>query len=56
MAATEDVAAAEAANNLSGWAYVRAAGLLGQEGGNMNQGARFLLPERLQLCQDIRTA
>ena len=37
MAATEDVAAAEAANNLSGWAYVRAAGLLGQEVGNMNQ-------------------
>ena len=37
MAATEDVAAAEAANNLSGWAYVRGAGLLGQEAENMNQ-------------------
>lgn len=37
MAATQDVAAAEAANNLSGWAYVRAAGLLGKEAGNMNQ-------------------
>lgn len=37
MAATEDVAAADAANNLSGWAYVRGAGLLGLEAENMNQ-------------------
>ena len=37
QAATEDVKAAEEANNLAGWAYVRSAGLLGQEAGNMNQ-------------------
>lgn len=37
QAATEDVKAAEEANNLAGWAYVRGAGLLGQEAGNMNQ-------------------
>lgn len=37
VAATEDVKAAEEANNLFGWAYVRSAGLLGQEAGNMNQ-------------------
>ena len=37
MAAEEDVAAANAANNVAGWAYVRAAGLLGQEADNMNQ-------------------
>lgn len=30
MAATEDVAAADAAGNTAGWAYVRAAGLLGE--------------------------
>ncbi|MFR8467150.1 hypothetical protein BLA28_26845 [Eisenbergiella tayi] len=35
--ATEDVKAAEEANNLAGWAYVRSAGLLGQEADNMNQ-------------------
>lgn len=36
-AATEDVKAASDANNLSGWAYVRAAGLLGQNSETMNQ-------------------
>lgn len=37
VAAEEDVAAANAANNVAGWAYVRAAGLLGEEEDNMNQ-------------------
>ena len=37
MAATEDPAAANAANNVAGWAYTRAAGLLGLEADNMNQ-------------------
>lgn len=37
MAATEDVAAAEAAGNLAGWAYTRGAGLLGQKADIMNQ-------------------
>lgn len=35
--ASEDVKAAEESNNLAGWAYVRSAGLLGQEAGSMNQ-------------------
>lgn len=35
-AATEDVAAASAANNLAGWAYVRGAGLLGENADIMN--------------------
>ncbi len=37
QAASEDVAAANEANNVAGWAYVKSAGLLGQEAGNMNQ-------------------
>ena len=37
VAAEEDIAAANAANNVAGWAYVRAAGLLGEEADNMNQ-------------------
>ena len=39
VAAEEDVAAANAANNVAGWAYVRAAGLLGEaeEAGSMNE-------------------
>lgn len=35
-AATEDVAAASAANNLAGWAYVKGAGLLGENADIMN--------------------
>ena len=37
QAATKDVKSASEANNLFGWSYVRSAGLLGQEVGNMNQ-------------------
>lgn len=37
MAAQTDVSAAAGANNLAGWAYVRAAGLLGRQQENMNQ-------------------
>ena len=37
MAATDDPAAANEANNVAGWAYTRAAGLLGLEADNMNQ-------------------
>lgn len=36
-AATDDVVSATEANNLAGWAYTRAAGLLGQEAENMVQ-------------------
>ena len=37
QAATKHVKSASEANNLFGWSYVRSAGLLGQEVGNMNQ-------------------